>query len=98
MLRALLTAIGLIALAGTARAVCGDGIGDPGEVCDPGVTSAFWRCCNATCDGFLDADGDNLCDDEELCTESDSARLTEATLRMDRIAAPAGDERLRFGG
>ena len=98
MLRALLTALALIALTGTARAVCGDGIGDPGELCDPGLTSAFWRCCNATCDGWLDADGDNLCDDEDVCARSDSARLSEATLRMDRIAPPAGDERMRFSG
>jgi len=98
MLRALLTALAFIALAGTARAVCGDGIGDPGELCDPGLTSAFSRCCNATCDGWLDADGDNLCDDEDVCTRSDAARLSEATLRMDRIAPPAGDERMRFSG
>jgi len=98
MLRALLTALASIALAGTARAVCGDGIYDSGELCDPGVTAAFARCCNATCDGWLDADEDNLCDDEDVCTRSDSARLTEATLRMDRISEPAGDERVRFAG
>lgn len=101
MPRALLVAVALIGLAGPARAaVCGDGVFDPGELCDPGLaaTSAWARCCNATCDGWLDADGDNLCDDEDVCTRSDSARLTEATLWMDRVAPPAGDERMRFTG
>jgi hypothetical protein len=98
MLRTLLTTLALIALPGIARAVCGDGLIDPGELCDPGITAAFERCCNATCDGWLDADGDHLCDDEDVCTRSDSAHLTEASLRVDRIAPPAGDERLRFTG
>jgi hypothetical protein len=47
MLRALLIALALIGLSGTARAaVCGDGIFDPGELCDPGLaaTSAYSRC------------------------------------------------------
>ncbi len=106
MLRALLTTLALIGLAGTARAVCGDGIVDSGELCDSGITGAFMRCCNATCDGWRDVDGDYLCDDEDMCAGSDpasepndpSSRLTEATLRMDRIGPPAGDERLRFEG
>jgi hypothetical protein len=100
MLRTLLTTLALIALPGIARAACGDGIFDPGEKCDPGLaaTSAYNRCCNATCDGWLDADDDKLCDDEDVCARSDSAHLTEATLRVDRIAPPAGDERLRFKG
>jgi hypothetical protein len=99
MLRALLMVLALIGIPGTARAaVCGDGVIEAGELCDPGQTNAYSRCCNATCDGWLDADGDNLCDDEDLCTRSDSTRLTEATLRMDRIGPPAGDERLRFAG
>src|SRR5262245_60930656 len=101
MPRVLLTALALICLPATLRAaVCGDGIFDPGEVCERGLaaTSAYSRCCNATCDGWLDADGDNRCDDEDVCTGSESARLTEATLRMDRIGPPAGDERLRFTG
>lgn len=102
MLRALLMTLALIGASGTARAaVCGDGIFDyPGELCDPGLapTVLFSRCCNATCDGFLDADDDNLCDDEDVCTRSDSTRLTEATLQVDRIAPPTGDERMRFTG
>jgi hypothetical protein len=95
-----LLALALIALPEIARAVCGDGIFDAGEKCDPGLaaTSAYHHCCNATCDGWLDADGDHLCDDEDVCTRSDSAHLTEASLRVDRIAPPAGDERLRFTG
>lgn len=102
MLRTLLIAIALVGLTGHARAaVCGDGIldFDAGEQCDPGgtTTGTYWQCCSATCQR-LDADGDGLCDDEDLCTQSYLARLTEATLRVDRIGPPTGDERMRFTG
>lgn len=98
MLRAFLATL---AFAGTALAFCGDGILDyaAGEQCDPGGTTVgtYARCCTATCQR-LDADGDGLCDDEDVCDWSYTARLTEATLRVQRIGPPTGDERMRFTG
>jgi hypothetical protein len=85
-----------IAIAAAPRlafAVCGDGVLDPGESCEP----SSYRCCTATCER-IDDDGDGLCNDEDICRQSTLARATEVALRITGLTTPEGDEQLRFTG
>jgi cysteine-rich repeat protein len=63
LFRRLVLALCLLGLAGTAGAVCGDGVLDPGEQCDDG--NAAGGCCTATCTLAPLA---TPCDDHDACT------------------------------
>lgn len=56
-----------MALTGTAAAVCGDGVRDPGEACDDG-NLGDGDCCSSTC---APADDGVPCDDGRTCTADD---------------------------
>ena len=48
---------------------CGNGVVSPGEQCDNGATNGVDLCCSATCQR-LDADGDGVCDRDDICPNS----------------------------
>ena len=102
MLRAMSIVILLLVVPATARAFCGDGVLEPGagEQCEPNLPESIGtpaECCSATCQ-LVDADGDGICDDRDVCERSTTADTTEVTLRVRGVPLPVGNERMRFSG
>ena len=75
---------GTFALTSEHAGHCGNGLLDPGEICDPTVPSGA-ACCTASC---LPSAPDTLCDDGNVCTTAD--HCLAGTCVGDALLCPLG--------
>jgi MYXO-CTERM domain-containing protein len=74
---------------------CGDGIVNPGEVCDDGAANGTYGFCNATCTALGPRCGDGVTNGPEACDDGNTSN-TDACLNTCKLAA-CGDGYVRAG-